>query len=208
MKYIMYKTLKFIIKPFFMRIYNVKIEGIYNIPSSGGVILAGNHKGNTDALLMLAGPKRVVHMMAKKELFNSKIKNAFFRSMGCIKVDRSIHDENAKSEAIDILNNGNILGIFPEGTTNKTNDIIMPFKYGAVSFAKKTDSYIVPFSITGEYRPFKGSIRIIYGKPYKVKKDLEKENKILMNKVIDLIKLGVEKNKRKEENKKGRISLV
>ena len=181
MKYIMYKTLKFIIKPFFMRIYNVKIEGIYNIPSSGGVILAGNHKGNTDALLMLAGPKRVVHMMAKKELFNSKIKNAFFRSMGCIKVDRSIHDENAKSEAIDILNNGNILGIFPEGTTNKTNDIIMPFKYGAVSFAKKTDSYIVPFSITGEYRPFKGSIRIIYGKPYKVKKDLEKENKILMN---------------------------
>ena len=211
MKYIMYKTLKFIIKPFFMRIYNVKIEGIYNIPSSGGVILAGNHKGNTDALLMLAGPKRVVHMMAKKELFNSKIKNAFFRSMGCIKVDRSIHDENAKSEAIDILNNGNILGIFPEGTTNKTNDIIMPFKYGAVSFAKKTDSYIVPFSITGEYRPFKGSIRIIYGKPYKVKKDLEKENKILMNKVIDLIKLGVEKNKRKNKSKKKdkrRISMV
>lgn len=211
MKYIMYKTLKFIIKPFFMRIYNVKIEGIYNIPSSGGVILAGNHKGNTDALLMLAGPKRVVHMMAKKELFNSKIKNAFFRSMGCIKVDRSIHDEKAKSEAIDILNNGNILGIFPEGTTNKTNDIIMPFKYGAVSFAKKTDSYIVPFSITGEYKPFKGSIRIIYGKPYKVKKDLEKENKILMNKVIDLIKLGVEKNKRKNKSKKKdkrRISMV
>lgn len=207
----MYKTLKFIIKPFFMRIYNVKIEGIYNIPSSGGVILAGNHKGNMDALLMLAGPKRVVHMMAKKELFNSKIKNAFFRSMGCIKVDRSIHDENAKSEAIDILNNGNILGIFPEGTTNKTNDIIMPFKYGAVSFAKKTDSYIVPFSITGEYRPFKGSIRIIYGKPYKVKKDLEKENKILMNKVVDLIKLGVEKNKRKNKSKKKdkrRISMV
>ena len=71
MKYMMYKTLKFIIKPFFMCIYNVKIDGIENIPKKGSVILAGNHKGNIDALLMLAGPKRVVHMMAKKELFNN-----------------------------------------------------------------------------------------------------------------------------------------
>ena len=142
MKYIMYKTLKFIIKPFFMRIYNVKIEGIYNIPSSGGVILAGNHKGNTDALLMLAGPKRVVHMMAKKELFNSKIKNAFFRSMGCIKVDRSIHDENAKSEALELLKHGYAIGLFPEGTRNKTEAKLLPFKFGAVSMASKTDSSI------------------------------------------------------------------
>ena len=199
MKYMMYKTLKFIIKPFFMCIYNVKIDGIENIPKKGSVILAGNHKGNIDALLMLAGPKRVVHMMAKKELFNNKIKNWFFRSMGCISVDRSIHDDIAKNEAINVLNNGNIIGIFPEGTVNKSKDIILPFKYGAVSFAKKTKSYIVPFSITGEYKLFRGKIRITYGDAYKVKKSLEEENKILMNKVINLIKIGDEKNNKKEK---------
>ena len=63
----------------------------------------------------------------------------------------------------------------------------MPFKYGAVSFAKKTNSLIVPFSITGKYK-IGGNIKITYGKPYKVSDDLEKENNILMNKVINLIK--------------------
>ncbi len=192
MDYIVYRTLKFIVKPFFMLIHGTKYIGLENIPKSGAVILAGNHTGNTDALLMLGGPKRIVHMMAKKELFNTKIKNAFFRSMGCISVNRSIHDEKAKSEAINILNKGGLLGIFPEGTVNKTDDIILPFKYGAVSFAKKTGAYIVPFSITGSYNIFKRNIRLIYGKPYKVTGNLEVENEKLMKKVKDLIKKGRE----------------
>ncbi len=192
MDYIVYRTLKFIVKPFFMLIHGTKYIGLENIPKSGAVILAGNHTGNTDALLMLGGPKRIVHMMAKKELFNTKITNAFFRSMGCISVNRSIHDEKAKSEAINILNKGEVLGIFPEGTVNKTDDIILPFKYGAVSFAKKTGAYIVPFSITGSYNIFKRNIRLIYGKPYKVTGDLEIENEKLMKKVKDLIKKGRE----------------
>ncbi len=192
MNYIIYRTLKFIVKPFFVLIHGAKYIGLENIPKSGAVILAGNHTGNTDAFLMLGGPKRIVHMMAKKELFNTKIKNAFFRSMACISVDRSIHDEKAKSEAINVLNNGGLLGIFPEGTVNKTDDIILPFKYGAVSFAKKTGAYIVPFSITGSYNIFKHNIRLIYGKPYKVTGDLEIENEKLMKKVKDLIKKGRE----------------
>lgn len=192
MNYIVYRTLKFIVKPFFMLIHGTKYIGLENIPKSGAVILAGNHTGNTDALLMLGGPKRIVHMMAKKELFNTKITNAFFRSMGCISVNRSIHDEKAKSEAINVLNNDEVLGIFPEGTVNKTGDIILPFKYGAVSFAKKTGVYIVPFSITGSYNIFKRNIRLIYGKPYKVTGDLEIENEKLMKKVKDLIKKGRE----------------
>ena len=192
MDYIVYRTLKFIVKPFFMLIHGTKYVGLDNIPKTGPVILAGNHTGNTDALLMLGGPKRIVHMMAKKELFKTKFTNAFFKSMACISVDRSIHDENAKSEAIKVLNDGGLIGIFPEGTVNKTNDIIMPFKYGAVSFAKKTNAYIVPFSITGSYSIFKRNIKLTYGKPYKVTGDLEVENEKLMKKVTNLIQKGCE----------------
>ena len=192
MDYIVYRTLKFIVKPFFMLIHGTKYVGLDNIPKTGPVILAGNHTGNTDALLMLGGPKRIVHMMAKKELFKTKFTNAFFRSMACISVDRSIHDENAKSEAIKVRNDGGLIGIFPEGTVNKTNDIIMPFKYGAVSFAKKTNAYIVPFSITGSYSIFKRNIKLTYGKPYKVTGDLEVENEKLMKKVTNLIQKGCE----------------
>lgn len=133
-------------------------------------------------------------MMAKKELFESKFTNFFFRNMGCIPVNRSIHDKDAKNEAVEVLKNNEVLGIFPEGTVNKTNEIVLPFKYGAVSFAKKTNAYIVPFAITGKYKIFRRSIKITYGKPYKVKQDLEVENNRLMNTVKRMIKEGNDKN--------------
>lgn len=187
MKYILYRIVRTLGYPIFLLLYRPEFEGRNNIPKSGSVILAGNHTNNLDAAIMLAGPTRVVHMLAKKELFKSKISNAFFRSMGCIPVDRKIHDENAKSEAIEVLKNNEVIGIFPEGTVNRTNDIILPFKYGAVSFAKKTGAYIVPFTITGKYKLFRRSIKITYGKPYKVTDDLEIENEKLMNIITKML---------------------
>ena len=187
MKYILYRVVRTFGYPIFLLLYRPEFEGRSNIPKSGSVILAGNHTNNLDAAIMLAGPKRVVHMLAKKELFKNKISNAFFRSMGCIPVDRKIHDENAKSEAIEVLKNNEVIGIFPEGTVNRANDIILPFKYGAVSFAKKTGAYIVPFTITGKYKLFRKSIKITYGKPYKVNDDLEIENEKLMNIITKML---------------------
>ena len=186
MKYTLYKTLKTILKPLFNFLCNTQIEGLENIPDEGPVILAGNHTNNLDCFIMLDGPNRIVHMLSKKELFNSKFSNWFFRSMACIPVDRSIHDKEASGEVIDALNNNEVVGIFPEGTINRTNEDLLPFKYGAVSFAKKTGACIVPFAITGKYKIFRDSIKIIYGKPYKVNGDLEKENKKLMDKVSRL----------------------
>ena len=194
MNYIMYKIIKFIGTPLFRLIYLPRSYANNNIPKNGSVILAGNHTSVLDALIMVSTPKRTVHMMAKKELFESKFTNFFFRSMGCIPVNRSIHDKDAKNEAVEVLKNNEVLGIFPEGTVNKTNEIVLPFKYGAVSFAKKTNAYIVPFAITGKYKIFRRSIKITYGKPYKVKQELEIENNRLMNTVKRMIKEGNDKN--------------
>lgn len=192
MNYIVYRLVKGIGKPLFNLFYRAQYNGVDNIPREGNIILAGNHTNNLDAALMISGPNRIVHMLAKKELFNNKVSNIFFRSMGCISVDRTIHDENAKNKAIEVLKDGGVIGIFPEGTTNKTlgteNEVVLlPFKYGAVSFAKKTNSYIIPFCITGEYKLFKKSIKITYGKPYKVNGSLEEENKKLRDKIYKMI---------------------
>ena len=195
MNYFIYKVVRFIGRPIYKIVFRPKYYGVENIPSEGAVILAGNHTNNLDAAMMVGAPKRIVHMMAKKELFSNKISNYFFRSMGCISVNRSIHDENAKSEAIDVLKNNEVLGIFPEGTVNKTlykenEQLILPFKYGAVSFAKKTNAYIVPFAINGKYKIFSKDLKITFGKPYKVTSDLESENEKLMNIVSKMILEG------------------
>ncbi len=195
MNYFIYKVVRFIGRPIYKIVFRPKYYGVDNIPSEGAVILAGNHTNNLDAAMIIGAPKRIVHMMAKKELFSNKISNRFFRSMGCISVNRSIHDENAKSEAIDVLKNNEVLGIFPEGTVNKTlykenEQLILPFKYGAVSFAKKTNAYIVPFAINGKYKIFSKDLKITFGKPYKVTSDLESENEKLMNIVSKMILEG------------------
>ena len=188
MKYKLYRTLKFIVKPFFILNHRVKIKGLENIPKEGPVVLAGNHKSYFDALIMHAGPKRIVHMLAKKELFKTKFTNAFFKAAACIPVDRKEHDDNAKKEALKVLNDGDVLGIFPEGTTKKKVDLL-PFKYGAVSLAKKAKAMLVPFAITGCYNPFKGGVTITYGPAYQVTGDLDFENTKLRNIVSKMMKV-------------------
>ena len=86
-----------------------------------------------------------------------------------------------------------VIGIFPESTINKTNDIIMPFKYGAVKMAKESNCYIVPFAITNKYKLLKKSVTISFGKPYKLTKNIEEENKKLENKVIELMRSNYER---------------
>ena len=113
----------------------------------------------------------------------------FFKMAGCISVNRSIHDEKAKEQAINILNNGYALGIFPEGTRNKTKEVLQPFKFGAVSMAQKTGAYVIPFAITGKYK-FRNNLTVCFGKPFKIKKDmsLDDANEKLWNNVLTLIK--------------------
>ena len=191
MECILYRIVKFILYPFYVIIFHPVAIGRENIPKEGKVILAGNHSGQLDAAQMVYGSKRLVHMLAKKELFSNFLSNWFFRSMGGIPVNRKIHDSNAKGAALQILDEDRVLGIFPEGTVNKTIGTpeevdLLPFKFGAVSFASKSGAPIVPFAICGKYKMFSGKKYIIYGKPYKVGDDLEKENQILMDKVRKL----------------------
>ena len=136
--------------------------------------------------------------MAKKEYFDGKMA-WFFKMAGCIPVNRSIKDENAKKRALDILDKGQAIGLFPEGTRNRTKDFLLPFKFGAVSMAQKTDAYIVPVGITGDYKFRSKNLVTRIGKPFKVADmSLEDANDKLKKEISKLMK----KNLREEKAKK------
>lgn len=170
----------------FIKLYRPTIIGKEFIPKEGRVILAGNHTSYLDPLLVAYGTKRCVHYFAKDSLYKG-IKKPIFKGLGIIPVNRKIKDKNNLYKGIDVLNNDLVVGIFPEGTINKTDDIVMNFKFGAVKMAYETNSKIVPFSITHKYKFLKKSVKIEYGKPYNVSSDLKKENDILMKKVKTMI---------------------
>ena len=169
--------------------FNPKIIGRENIPSKDNIVIAGNHKSMADPCMVVISTKRVVHFLAKDKFYDKKIIGKFFKYMQCIRVNTKEKDGKALKSAIDVLNKGGVIGIFPEGTRNKTNNILLPFKYGALKMAQETNSWIVPFGITGDYKFRSKNLSVRYGKPYKItSNDLEKENKILVEKVKELIK--------------------
>ena len=194
-----YKFVKPVLGLIFRVYYNPKVIGKENIPKDGSIIVAGNHKHVMDQCGVIIATKRVIHYMAKKEYFDGR-HAWFFKMMGCISVNRSIHDEKAKEEALNVLKDGKALGIFPEGTRNKTEAFLLPFKFGCVSMAQKTNSYIVPFSVTGDYKFRSKNLVYRIGKPFKVDKmDLENANKRLYKAIGDLMRKSLSEEKKKHE---------
>ena len=174
-----YKIIRPIITLFFPLLFKPKIIGKENIPNTGAVVLAGNHTHIFDCLLLISSTKRCIHFLAKKELW-SGIKKIFFANLGLIPVDRKKKDHRALEEAEKYLNNEKVIGIFPEGTTEKEKGKMLPFKMGTIKMAKDTNTKIVPFAIKGDYKLFSKNLSIIFGKPIEVKSnDLEVEKERL-----------------------------
>lgn len=185
---ILYKIAKFILGPIFKFYYKPTIINKENIPANGPVIIACNHKHLYDQCLAIIATKRGIHYMAKKEYFDNHKVAWFFKSVGCIPVDRSKKDENSVSMALEVLKDNGAIGIFPEGTRNKTDKFLLPFKFGAVSMAKKTNAYIVPCGLSGDYKFRSKNLKIKFGKPFKVTGDLKEANDKLYNEIGKLMK--------------------
>lgn len=184
-----------IMRVLFRIYYNPIIINKEYIPKDGSIVIACNHKHLFDQCLTIMATKRPINYMAKKEYFDG-IFSWFFKFVGCIPVDRSKKDENAKKTAIDVLKNGGAIGIFPEGTRNRfKNKVLLDFKFGAVSMAKKTDSLIVPCAVTGDYKFRSKNLIVQYGRPFKVQ-DLKEDNLKLEQIIYDLIMDNLKKTDR------------
>lgn len=184
----LYRVGRFILGPIFKWYYHPRIINKEVIPKEGPILIVGNHKHLYDQCLSIISTRRGISYMAKKEYFDSKFA-WFFKFTGCISVDRSKKDSEAVGQAINVLEAGGAIGLFPEGTRNKTKKLLLPFKFGAVSMAKKTNAIIVPFAITGNYKFRSKDLTIEYGEPFKVGNlTLEEANRKLYNQVEMLMK--------------------
>lgn len=181
---LLYRMLRPLIKVFMIVFFRPKFKGLDNIPVNGSVVLAGNHTKFFDPLLIMSCTKRTVHFLAKDALYKG-INGIVFRHMGIIPVNRSIHDKDALRKAKCVLKNNKVIGIFPEGTVNKTSSTVLPFKIGAVKMSHDTSSKIVPFIIKGKYRIFGGNLSVEFLKGYSVGDNLSLENDKLMDIISD-----------------------
>jgi 1-acyl-sn-glycerol-3-phosphate acyltransferase len=198
---ITYSIYKNILGIVFILYYRPKFINKEYIPKEGPVIIAGNHIHLFDQCLPILCTKRMIHYMAKKEYFDGKFA-WFFKLAGCIPVDRSIHDDKAKAAPLEVLNLDGAVGLFPEGTRNKTNDkFLLDFKFGTVSMAQKTGAMIVPCGLTGDYKFWSKNLMFRVGKPFKVDKDMDlaKANEKLYKEMEKLMKQNLKETNRTVE---------
>ena len=185
--YFTYYLFKTILTPLAYLMYWPKIIGKEKIPKEGAVILGCNHRFAADPAFAALSTRRMVHFLAKKELFDS-IFRWFFQLCGAIPVDRLHKDHRTMECAEDILMKGEVLGIYPEGTRNHTSEPIQPLKFGAVRLAQKTGAVIIPVIETGKMKPFLSRNTIYIGDPFYVESsaDLNEANEQLRDIMINI----------------------
>ena len=191
-----YRTIRGIfIHPFFM-FFKPQIINKEYIPKEGACVIAGNHKHALDPILVDVSTKRIVHTLAKKDLHTGPM-GWFFRAIGTIPVDlRAAHNKEALESAVEYIEEGNLINVSPEAKRNYTDEILLPFKYGAVLMAKRTGCKIVPYAITGEYKFRSKNLKIVFDKPLDISMlSIEEANQLLYDKVKELLlTTGVKKD--------------
>lgn len=185
---IIYKILKIICGTLLKILYRPKVKGLENIPEQGGIIFVGNHKHAFDAVVVMANTKRKVHYMAKESLFKG-FHGFLLKSIGTIKVYRTKKNPMAVIDAVEVLKAGGAVGIFPEGTRNKTDQELLKFRHGAVAIAKQANSKLIPFAIRGEYKIFRKGVEIEFGEQVDVSGiETEEANEYIRKEVLKLLR--------------------
>ena len=186
---VFYGFLKCIYASLVTILYNPKVYGKENIPKDGPIVFAGNHRHAFDPVVVMTYTNRFVHYMAKETLFKG-IFGFLLRQIGIIKVYRTRNNPLAIEEAENVLNEGGTIGIFPEGTRNKElKEDLLKFKRGAVVIAQNSGSKIVPFYINGQYKIFRRTLELHFGKPIDVSgMTIDDANNYLREEVLKLIR--------------------
>lgn len=184
----MYQFVRAILKAVYCILFRFRFEGRENIPPSGGIIFCPNHISNHDAVTIAIAQARPLCFMGKDSLFRIPVIGWLFRKFGAFPVKRGAGDIAAVRKAIEVIGEGNALAMFPEGTRNKTDELLLEFKTGAALVAKKGNGLLIPVAIRGRYRLF-SKLTVTFGKPIDPQAYGEKPD---LHQVMDDLKHQVE----------------
>jgi len=158
----------------FRRYCRLRVLGQEHIPKQGPAVVTANHLSMLDPFLVgyTLGTPHPVAFMAKQELFKVPIVGYAIGQWGAFPVDRSRKDASSLRTALAVLKEGEVLGMFPEGTRSTTGEL-QELRTGALRLALRTRAPLVPVGIEGTDRslrphsrwPRPAKITVTYGPP-------------------------------------------
>lgn len=178
-------------------LFRWRIEGKENVPKEGPLIICCNHFSWWDPFHLGSGVDRPVRFMAKEEWFGVPVLGQILRSWGAFPVKRHTADRASLRQALKVLEEGGVFGIFPEGTRSKTGHLMKP-EPGTAWIAIKSKSPVLPVAIVGDYSWFK-PLTLRIGRPIDLaamypgrtsSEDLDKAGETIMQAIAALIHQG------------------
>lgn len=150
-------------------LFRLRVEGRYNVPRSGAVVVASNHCSLPDPVIIGVAAGRELWYLAKAELFSIPFLGWLIRNLHAMPVDRRRSDRSALMAWAQILKSGNPVLLFPEGTRNKKSDFLRPLA-GIGMLVYRTQAPVVPVYISGTINVWKtmiglDRIQVRFGKP-------------------------------------------
>lgn len=153
-----------IMRLWFAIMFKVEIKGKENVPAEGNAIICANHYSNYDPFAAAIFLDRLPRYIGKKELFENKILAYLLKEVRVFPLDRkAAMDMKAVKTGLKVLKDGEILGIFAEGTRVKEGEHV-DAKGGVALFAMKGNANVIPCAISGKYK-FRNKITVEYGAP-------------------------------------------
>ncbi|PAZ16005.1 1-acyl-sn-glycerol-3-phosphate acyltransferase [Streptomyces sp. SA15] len=154
-------------------LWKPRVLGAWKVPATGPAILAVNHSHNIDGPMVIGVAPRPSHFLVKKEAFIGPL-DPFMRAVGQLKVDRSTADRTAITQALAVLDNGGVLGIFPEGSRGEGD--FASLRAGLAYFAVRSGAPIVPVAVLGSsdrpgrlikgLPPLRSRVDVVFGDPF------------------------------------------
>lgn len=161
-----------------------RVLGAWRVPAAGPVILAVNHAHNIDGPMLMGTAPRPVHFLIKKEAFVGPL-GSFLEGIGQLKVDRDSTDRTAIGNALGVLEQGGVLGIFPEGTRGEGD--FASLRSGLAYFAVRSGAPIVPVAVLGSTDApgrlvkslprLRSRVDVVFGDPFDAQEDARSSDK-------------------------------
>ena len=142
----LYMLLKILVGPFLLLFFRPIVYGRRNLRVKGKAIFISNHRSMWDPVIIALCTPRMIHYMAKKEIFRTKLGNLFFRSLGIFPVNRKNVDLVSLKSALKVLKDGKVFGIFPEGK-RAVSDSLDEFEKGTAFLAIRSGAPVIPIYI-------------------------------------------------------------
>lgn len=162
----LYKFGRFVFAIYIKTIFRLRVFGMENVPNRKPFIICSNHIRWIDPVTIgVALPARYdIKFMAKKELFKNPFIGYLFRQVGAFPVNRDDADFGAIKWSYQILKEGHVLGLFPEGSRSSSGQLQKAYN-GAALIAVRSGVPILPVAVEGPYR-FLKPLKLHIGKPF------------------------------------------